>query len=323
MDRRLLAAGLVCACALVAAGCSSGGKGHQAATPALTANPFTGTKRGLHAPVLAAKIDNTRPGRPQAGVRDADIVYAEQVEGGETRLMAVFSSHLPARIGPVRSARISDLHLLPQFGKPAFAYSGVQHKMIPEVAKAPLYDVSPGHAGGAYHRDGSRPAPYNLFADPKALLDKAPDASTPRDIGFTFGAAPAGGTARSSYTVRYPASRFTFDWSASAGKWLVSLDGTADRAAEGGRLGAPTVVVQWCTVTRSRFHDFLGNYTPLIQTVGDGTGVVLRGGKEYQVKWSRPSEDAGTTYTTTSGKPMNFATGQVWVLLAAKHPRVP
>lgn len=337
MNRRwLAAAGLVGAWSMVLAGCSSGGKQAQSAMPSSPAptrtasakpkpatHPFTGMKRGVHNPVLAVKIDNTHSAHPQAGLKKADIVYVEQVEGGVTRIMGVFSSRYPSRVGPVRSARISDLHILRQFGRPALAYSGAQGKLKPSIAKAPLYDVSPDHAGGAYARDGGRPVPYNLFASPKALLKKAPKASKAKDIGFTFGDAPDGGKKRSAYAVRYPSATFGFHWSSKAKKWLVSGDGSADMAAEGGRLAAPTIVVQWCKMTRSKYHDFLGNYTPLIHTVGKGTGVVLRDGKAYKTKWSRPSESKGTTFKTASGEPMNFHRGQVWILLAAKKPRVP
>lgn len=72
------------------------------------------------------KIDDTPPAHPQAGLEDADVVYIEQVEGGLTRLAAVFSSNIPTVIGPVRSARISDIEILKQFGRVAFAYSGAQ-----------------------------------------------------------------------------------------------------------------------------------------------------------------------------------------------------
>jgi hypothetical protein len=116
----------------------------------------------------------------------------------------------------------------------------------------------------------------------------------------------------------------SFRWSARYKRWLASYDGRADRAAEGGQLGGRTIVVQYAKTTRSRFHDFLGNYTPLVQTVGTGKAVVLRDGKAYTAKWSRPSESKGTTFTTTSGEPMTFASGQVWVVLVnSGKPRVP
>lgn len=277
-------------------------------------NPFTGTNTAA-GPVLAVKVDNTRSAKPQLGLRSADIVYVEQVEGGLSRIMAIFSSKLPPRVGPVRSARISDLHLLPQFGRPAFAYSGVQAKMKPYVAQAPLIDVSQDHGNTGYTRTGPHSAPYNLYGSPAQLLARAPGAAQAADIGFRFGPAPAGGRTVTSVTARYPAATLTFRWSASARRWLVTQDGRADTAAEGGRLGGTTVVIQRARTTRSQFHDFLGNYTPLVQTVGTGKATVLRDGKAYDARWSRPAEQAGTTFTTASGTPMTFAPGQVWVVL--------
>ncbi len=325
---------LACACAatLVAASlaaCSNGPASQSAPPPTasapspsasptptpVAAQPFTGKPGGKAGPVLVVKVDNTHAAKPQTGLRSADIVYVEQVEGGLSRVMAVFSSKLPAKVGPVRSARISDLHLLPQFGRPAFAYSGVQGKMLPYVAKAPLIDVSQDKGGRGYTRGGSNPAPYNLYGSPQDLLSRAKGAGTARDIGFRFGPAPAGGRKVSTFTARYPAASFAFHWSAKDARWLVTQDGRSDQAAEGGRLGGQTVVVQRVRTTRSQFHDFLGNYTPLVQTVGSGAATVLRDGKAYDARWTRSSEDQGTTYTTASGAPMTFAPGQVWVVL--------
>ncbi|GAA4241233.1 DUF3048 domain-containing protein [Actinomadura meridiana] len=293
----------------------STGQPSPSATPTPATHPFNGGTRGLTNPVLAVKIENTRPALPQYGVSAADIVYVEQVEGGETRLMAVYSSKLPKRVGPVRSARISDLHILPQFGRPAFAFSGVQSKMKKYVRKAPVYDISQENAGGAYARSSAKPIPYNLYGDPRALLERAPKAQGPRDIGFRFGPAPAGGKAIKSFTARWPAATMGFTWSAKQKRWLASWGGRPDLAAEGGRLGGRTVVVQYARTTRSKFHDFLGSYTPLIHTTGTGRALVLRDGKAYKAAWSRSSENEGTTYTTPEGAPMTFAPGQVWVVL--------
>ena len=310
------------------AGCGGGSKKSSAATPpsgsatpsspspspTLSYHPFTGGSTGLGNPVIAIKIDNTRPAKPQAGLTSADIVYVEQVEGGENRIMAIFCSKLPKKVGPVRSARISDVHLLAQYGKPAFAFSGVQGKMKPVIRAASVYDVS-DHGVPPYYRDSGRRAPYNLFADPHKLLAKAPHATGPRDIGFRFGAAPAGGRPMTSFTAKWPAGTMAFTWSAKAKRYQVTADGRADNAAEGGRLAADTVVIQYVQTTRSKYHDFLGSYTPLIHSTGTGKALVLRDGMAYDCTWSRPSETTGTTFTTADGKVMNFKPGQTWVAL--------
>ena len=93
-------------------------------SPPQLRSPFTGEPVSSLTPVLAVKIDNSALARPQTGLTDADIVYVLPVEGGLSRLMAIFSSHYPTVAGPVRSARQDDLTLLRQFGQPGFAYSG-------------------------------------------------------------------------------------------------------------------------------------------------------------------------------------------------------
>ena len=278
-------------------------------------SPFTGEPVAALRRVLAVKIDNLAAARPQTGLTGADIVYVLPVEGGLSRFLAVFSSHFPPVIGPVRSAREDDLELLRQFGRPAFAYSGAQPQLLPVVERARTVDPYDGRVGG-YFRDPRRVAPHNLYARTSRLLAEAPGASRAHDIGFRFGPAPAGGRATASFPVSYPAASFTFRWSAKDGRWLVWMDGTPARAAEGGPLSAATVVIQYTRVRTSRFLEE-GARPPYAESTGAGTGVVLRGGKAYPVRWSRLDADGGTSFTTASGQAMTFARGPVWVVLAA------
>src|SRR5215472_18346441 len=171
-------------------------------------SPFTGEPVPSLNRVLAVKIDNIVNARPQTGLTRADIVYALPVEGGLSRYLAVFSSHYPHVIGPVRSAREDDLALLRQFGRPAFAYSGATAALLPYIHRtARIVNLYAGTASG-YYRDFSRIAPYNLYAHTRQLLRQAPRASQARDIGFRFGPPPRGGKATRSASVSYPAASF-------------------------------------------------------------------------------------------------------------------
>ena len=281
-------------------------------------SPFTGERVKKLGPVLVVKIDNIVYARPQTGLQPADIVYVLPVEGGLSRFEAVFSSHFPTVIGPVRSAREDDLELLRQFGRPAFAYSGATPHLLPFIHRARIVDLYAGIAGG-YYRDYSRVAPYNLYAYPKVLVSEAPHASKAHDIGFRFGPAPAGGRAAKSYSVSYPSAAYTFRWSAKDKRWLVWMDGAPARATEGGQLGGRTVVIQYTTIKTSRFLEY-GSRPPYAVSTGSGRAVVLRDGREYTVHWSRPSADGGTTFTLPSGKRMTFERGQVWVVFAGAWP---
>src|SRR6516162_8568377 len=219
-------------------------------------SPFTGEPVPSLNRVLAVKIDNIVNARPQTGLNHADLVYVLPVEGGLSRFLAVFSSHYPHVIGPVRSAREDDLPLLRQFGRPAFAYSGATATLLPYIHRtARIVDLYDGIASG-YYRDSSRAAPYNLYAHPQQLLRQAPHASKARDIGFRFGPPPPGGKTIPSASVSYPAASFRFTWSAARGRWLVSIDGARAMTTDGGRLMPATVVIQHTTVRTSRFLEY-------------------------------------------------------------------
>lgn len=288
-----------------------------AAKPHRLLSPFTGEPVKALGRVLAVKIDNIVYARPQTGLTDADIVYVLPVEGGLTRFLAIFSSHIPPVIGPVRSARRDDLQLLGQFGRPAFAFSGAQGQLLPVVEHARIVDLYAGLVAG-YYRDYQRIAPYNLFASTRVLLAESKRASKAHNIGFRFGAAPAGGRVTRSDSVSYPSAKYTFTWSAATHRWLVTMDGVPAKTSAGRRISPATVVIQHTIVRKSGYLEY-GYPPPYAETIGHGSAVVLRNGTSYRVRWSRPNWNGGTTFTTAGGKPMTFAPGQVWILLVGNR----
>ena len=284
------------------------------AVPAQLTSPFTGEPVKTLGRVLVVKIDNIVDARPPDNLTSADIVYLLPVEGGLSRIFAVYSSRIPAVIGPVRSAREDDLELLQQFGRPGFAYSGATPHLIPFIARARLVNLYALDDPSAYFRDYNRVAPHNLYAYGSVLRAELRGASTARDIGFRFGPAPPGGHPTTSFTVSYPEATFTFRWWARSHRWLVWMDGTQATDAAGGYLGAATVIIQDTDVRTSRFREY-GFRPPYADSTGSGTAVVLRDGRAWRVHWSRPNPDGGTTYTLPSGARMTFAPGQEWVVL--------
>src|SRR6516165_8276158 len=173
-------------------------------------SPFTGEPVSSLTPVIAVKIDNSAPARPQTGLTDADIVYVLPVEGGLSGLMAIFSSHYPTVAGPVRSARQDDLTLLRQFGQPGFAYSDAAPRLLRYIHRtARIVNLYSGTTSG-YYRNWNRAEPYNLYAYPRDLLATAASASPAHDIGFRFGTPPPSGRIRRSVSVSYPACSFAF-----------------------------------------------------------------------------------------------------------------
>ncbi len=332
LRRQMAAAGLVMAAAMGA--CSSGGADTPPTAPAATSStptsaaittpsPTTPQTTSLGGgPVLAVKIDNTAPARPRIGLDRADVVYLEPVEAGYTRLLAVFSSSMPPEVGPVRSARESDLELLGNYGPVAFAFSGASAYTLGIVATGAQANLSNDASRQGFRRAADRPAPYNLLGDPAALLARAGGSAPPGDIGFRFGPNAGAGRSAVSLETAYGHSSVSFTWDPTQGRYLLTTDGQPELVADGGQVGASTVIVQTVTVRESANRDVNGIPTPVASLVGQGSVTVLREGQQWSGQWSRPALAAPTSLQTDDGRPITLAGTPVWVLLVPQGQSV-
>ncbi len=327
-----LGALLVLALALVLSACSSDPEPKTTKAAADTPSPSSSTttpppppepsrlsgRMGKpNGPVYAVKIDNTGKAHPQVGLSKADVVYVEQVEGGVTRLAAIYSSAYPTYVGPVRSGRITDIELLKQYGTVGLFYSGSQNRLHDNLQRADLKLVSFDQVHTGYTRSGARPQPYDVIGTFDRLRKRAGKVDAPPEMGYTFGAAPAGGKKAKSFTVSYPGARVSGVWSAKQKRYLLSMDGSPAGAAEGGQLGPTTFIVQFATVRPSKYHDINGANTPETVTVGKGRALFFRDGRVFEGAWSRPKAGAVTSYTI-AGQPASLAAGQLWVALIGR-----
>lgn len=282
---------------------------------------------GKDGPILAVKIDDTPPAHPQAGLDSADVVYIEQVEGGLTRLAAIFSNVIPQAIGPIRSARISDIDLLAQYGKVGFAFSGAQTKFEPVIAQANLFNLSAErNPPTIYYRDTLRSEPTNMFLDASALLTKSiktegKNLEISKSMGWKFGDAANSGKIITSAKISWPAAKYEVTWSPNEKRWLLSADGKPDLDNSGKQLGSPTFVIQEVSITDSIYRDKVGGITPFSNTVGSGTGYLLRDGQAFGINWNRSDATSATSWTLADGSTANFATGQIWIALTDKMPK--
>ncbi len=296
----------------------------QVEKPAPILNEISG-REGVNGPVLVVKIDDTVSAHPQIGLEDADLVYIEQVEGGVTRLAAIFSSRIPTRIGPVRSARISDIELLAQYGRIAFAYSGAQKKLLPVIASANLQNLgAQAQSPIIYTTDPNRRQPFAMVLRADLLMqrvvEKGYQITQSKNMGWQFGQAPVGGRPISSVKVSWPATSYTATWSMAQKRWHFSNNGNLKVAESGKVLGATTLVIQNVLITPSIYYDKVGGVTPLSATIGSGSGYILRDGRSFKAKWSRISLADGTRWTLEDGTEINFAAGQIWVALTDQPP---
>jgi hypothetical protein len=295
-------------------------------TPVANKNSLSG-REGMDNEILAVKIDDTKLARPQIGLIDADVVYIEQVEGGATRLAAIYSSKYPEKIGPVRSARISDLELLAQYGRVAFAFSGAQKKLRPLIDNANLYNLGADREGPSiYSRDPGRRAPWNMILNPQVLFQEIArrnlEVTRAKSIGWNFKDKTELGERVLSAQMKWPGTHYEIKWSEDNSGWLIDQDGTSKVDASGLPLVASTFVVQVVSITESDYGDKFGQTTPLTTSVGEGRAFVFRDGRVIRGAWSRVLATNGTIFTADSGAEIPFKAGQIWIALLAQEPGI-
>jgi hypothetical protein len=341
-------AGLLISFVVVSSSC--GGKSEKAATPASTSTststttestttstvapgppaPLTGLPVADDAaakrPALILKIDNSDAdtcdgtARPQVGLNQADIVIEEFVEG-ITRFMAIFQSNIPETVGPIRSARSSDVDLISGFNKPMFGWSGNNSNVGAELAHIKDNFVNVGYDStwsSRYFRETKgRCAPHNLFASPKELYEAAGDALTPNPP-FTFRTAGQGlptgmglTTDGVSLSMGYPVQ---FKWNAVTRKWERIQKGTPHLDADGNVIAVDNLVVLMTTYKMSSTPGSLQAIS-----VGKGRALVYTDGKVVEGEWTRPFPESPWSITTgDDAKPLELTPGRSWVYLASK-----
>ncbi|MCW2810797.1 MAG: hypothetical protein JWP61_1255 [Friedmanniella sp.] len=277
--------------------------------PARVTDPLTGRKLSRH-PVIAVKVENIAPARPQVGLSQADIVFTEEVEGAQTRLIALYHTTFPRAVEPVRSARSTDVQLLPLFGRPGLVYSGANPRVQAKIDRAsivPLYRET---------RDPRRVAPHNVRVD-LAGVAAATRLEPASSIGWTFAAAaPIVDRASKVARVSSRVGHDTFAFDRSHGRYTVRWNG---RPYVDGDSGATTRVDN-VIVMRVHNHgdgnrDVLGSASVQSDTVGSGRVSVYRDGHRLTGTWSRGKPSAPLRLRTAGGQDIPLAPGQTWVTL--------
>ncbi|CAN5190450.1 hypothetical protein BH18ACT5_BH18ACT5_05090 [soil metagenome] len=269
--------------------------------------------------VLAVKIDNAAPARPQSGIEQADAMIELMVEGGLSRMMGLYLESDASYVGPVRSVRPTDA-LIESLGA-TVAISGGQ-PWIADLLGAegvPIIreiQVRPP----AMFRISGRRAPHNLYANTVELRREADRRGTPNEPpqnlflwgDFAYPQAPGATTIDVSWS--NPVST-VWDWdgvrylrtSNTTPHYLVDQDGSS------GRIAADNLVVifgQYYEVAAPA--GFGTSRVPAMNTIGSGRMVLFTEGRVVEGTWSRPDNETWFTFTNEAGE-LVVPPGLTWI----------
>ena len=273
----------------------------------------------LERPAIAVKIDNAPAARPQAGLNQADMVFEEMVEGGLSRLLAVFHSRDAEVVGPVRSARSTDIPILVTLNSPMFAWSGANQVFANQIRASAIIDVGVEAVPNAYERRNDRRAPSNLFTGTDRLRAVAPDlTNTPNPLleyRLPGEEAPAGARPIKAVEVDYGANSAVHTWDPSVGGWTRDQNGSPHVDTDGVAIAPTNVIVQFVQYVNTGLVDGAGNPVPEAQLVGSGDAWFLIDGRLIEGTWVKENLTVPTQYFDSESRPVKFMPGSTWTLL--------
>ena len=131
-----------------------------------TVQIFSGNDRPF-----AVMIDNHSDAWPQSGLNQAYMVYEIIVEGGETRLMALFKGADLEKIGPVRSARHYFIDYAME-NDAIYVHFGQSPQAQSDIKKYSIDDINGiAEDGTTFWRVKDKYAPHNAVTSTEKLLE--------------------------------------------------------------------------------------------------------------------------------------------------------
>lgn len=292
-------------------------------------NPLTGeahlSEEDAKQQPVAIMINNISVAQKvQTGVNKADIVYETEVEGGITRLMAVFQNiDKVQRVGTIRSARYDYVDLA--LGHNAvYLHCGQDGThCAPHLADVVHYSVDSGNVGKRV-KNGLA-SEHTLYADgadiyEKFMKDKKLDTVTTwqnfaKDVTLTGGNA-------TDVTVPFSNSYKTqFVYNEKTGKYTRYFKGNANKDY----LTEETTEVKnvfALLTTITNYPGCVDGYNHKKINLESGDGYYFVNGTYTPIKWEKGATNNSFKFTNIDGTELTVNEGNSWVCIANKSNSV-
>lgn len=282
---------------------------------------LVGPERATRHP-LGIMVENLSSIRPQTGLSDASIVYESIVEGGITRYMALYAPNLPARVGPVRSARTQFLDWAQEYTPESahYAHVGGSADALSKIVGDTINDLDQFSVGAkAFQRfpKAGLASEHTMYTFPDRLYEAAKNKkykteSTFKVWQFKEEADIANRPESQSITVPYSSAvytvKFTYDKASNTYKRKNGSKDDID-AANNKQIAVKNLIVHFAS-----YQDTGKKGIQRVGLIGDGTAKIFLDGKVIEAKWHKSKPKERTIYTdTATGAEVQFNRGQFWI----------
>ena len=295
-------------------------------------NPLTGeenllSKEDSEKRPVAIMINNiSNAQRVQTGVNKADIVYETEVEGGITRMMAVYQDISKVeKIGTVRSARYVYIDLA-MGHKAIYAHHGQDSYHAAPHLKDTQTIVIDSNSIGARIKNGEK-TEHTLYAFGdkvwQRLIDKGYDTkiTDPTDWQQFADSETKVSFTDSALTVNVPFSsgyKSVFKYDQAKGKYVRYFKTTERKdyiTGESTYFKNLFVLV----TSISKFANCNDGYKHQNVVLTSGTGYYCVNGTYTPIRWSKGAASSSFVFTTLDGAPLTVSQGNSYVGIMGKN----
>lgn len=284
-------------------------------TPTNTVASTTVTSEGYGqvARPIAAMLDNDPLARPHSGIAEASLVFESPVEGGVTRLLAIWdgSTKLPS-IGPTRSVRVYFSHWAAEVD--AFlAHVGGSAAGLEELRDNRIAHVDGDAAPKYFWRTDKRKRPHNMYTSSDFIGDAAANYGLATSTSFrSWPYKNEAGTKQRgtiSPQIAY-GGPYSVRWSYDAqNNWYNRyVAGELGKDAEGKAVRAKNIVA---IITDIKVIDEVGRLD--IRTLGRGKGIFFVDGNALPITWEKAGKKDRLRFFDEKNQEVKLNRGTTWV----------
>lgn len=273
---------------------------------------------------LAVMVENHPDARPQSGLTEASVVYEAVAEGGITRFMAVYQEAIPAKVGPVRSARDHFVSWVEAYlpRSAYYAHFGGSATALARIGNEGVFNLDGmTTAASAFYRipKAGIASEHTSYATPSKLLAVAAQNKWTTDSTFVpwkFKDDALNASRGNTQTITLPFSEATYQvkyvYNKLENNYARFLAGLAHNDANNGQQLKPKNIA----VIYTSYSDVIegGKSVHVGITTGTGKATVFEDGLTIDATWSRPTNASMLKIThNATGQEVQFNRGQTWI----------
>ena len=269
-------------------------------------------------PILIRIGNDIGARQSQAGFNQAEVVYEEITEWWITRFTAIFLAETPNIVAPIRSARLINVLMAPQY-QGALAHSGGSDPVRWEISQAPFVNLDEFYSPAPYFYRPNQGWQTRLAVDVEAVRDYLVAQNNETDVdlpGFRFSStAPSGEDAQNIF-IPYPRSTSSTEWryNSTTGlyqRWIIGsplMD-----VNDGQQVSAANVIVYFAPHQETDIIEDSNGATAIRMLInGQGTAMFFRDGVVNEGFWQTDG-NRPPYFIHANGTPYDLKPGNSWI----------